>query len=63
MNKSYLVLDEKNNPVCSVSDHDGSVYVFPTLRGVFRYFEEELQKHDGLRIVELVEIERYGSGM
>ena len=60
--KNYLVLDAIGNPIMRKGD-EANPYLFNTLREAFKFAEEEIKNQDAVSIVEIKEIERFGSGM
>ena len=63
--KKYMILDAIGNPIKRLKDDEGSddSYDYFTLRDVYRFAEKEIKNQDAISIVEIIQIERFGSGM
>lgn len=60
--KKYILLDAIGNPISRFGGTEANPYIFYSLREIFKFAETELKNQDVISVVEIKEIEHFGSG-
>jgi len=59
----YLVLDAIGNPLARKNDSEANPYIFYSLIEACKFAEEEKKDQDAIEVVEIIRLDRQGSGM
>ena len=59
----YLVLDAIGNPLARKNSSEANPFIFYSLIEACKFAEEEKKDQDAIEVVEIIRLDRQGSGM